>query len=162
MKLLTHNMLACHIKGVTNNFPLKIEATKVGDAIFFFQCDDFFDLLLLFSLLLSHKTRTYNSDSNSQVETVEADFDPDFLRDMIPRLEWGALAEAAASLGCDPPLPATPPTDEDLRDDDFLKRFHHALLEVCLIEGALVCPETGRKFPVEKGIPNMLLTDDEC
>ena len=29
MKLLTHNMLACHIKGVTNNFPLKIEATKV-------------------------------------------------------------------------------------------------------------------------------------
>lgn len=30
MKLLTHNFLACHIKGVTNNYPLKIEATKVG------------------------------------------------------------------------------------------------------------------------------------
>lgn len=29
MKLLTHNMLACHIKGVQNGFPLKIEATKV-------------------------------------------------------------------------------------------------------------------------------------
>lgn len=29
MKLLTHNFLACHIKGVKNNYPLKIEATKV-------------------------------------------------------------------------------------------------------------------------------------
>jgi hypothetical protein len=25
----------------------------------------------------------------------------------------------------------------------------------------LVCPETGRKFPVNKGIPNMLLHEDE-
>lgn len=29
MKLLTHNMLACHIKGVKNGFPLKIEAEQV-------------------------------------------------------------------------------------------------------------------------------------
>ena len=29
MKLITHNMLSCHIKGVTNGFPFKIEAEKV-------------------------------------------------------------------------------------------------------------------------------------
>ncbi len=29
MKLLTHNMLACHIRGVKNNFPFLIEAIKV-------------------------------------------------------------------------------------------------------------------------------------
>jgi len=29
MKLLTHNMLACHIKGITNNYPFLIEATKI-------------------------------------------------------------------------------------------------------------------------------------
>lgn len=29
MKLLTHNMLQCHIKGVQNGYPLKIEAEKV-------------------------------------------------------------------------------------------------------------------------------------
>lgn len=29
MKLLTHNMLACHIKGITNTYPLLIEVTKV-------------------------------------------------------------------------------------------------------------------------------------
>ena len=47
-------------------------------------------------------------------------------------------------------------------DFDFLHSFHHALLEVTLEEGALICPETGRKFPVKKGIPNMLLNEDEC
>ncbi|KAK6911317.1 Trm112-like [Dillenia turbinata] len=40
-------------------------------------------------------------------------------------------------------------------------KFHHALLELHLEEGALVCPETGRRFPVNKGIPNMLLHEDE-
>ena len=29
MKLLTHNMLQCHIKGVQNGYPLKVEAEKV-------------------------------------------------------------------------------------------------------------------------------------
>jgi multifunctional methyltransferase subunit TRM112 len=29
MKLLTHNMLTCHIKGVQNGYPLKIEAEQV-------------------------------------------------------------------------------------------------------------------------------------
>ena len=34
--------------------------------------------------------------------------------------------------------------------------------QVKLEEGALICPESGRKFPVSKGIPNLLLTEDEC
>ena len=29
MKLITHNMLSCHIKGVTNGYPFKIQADKV-------------------------------------------------------------------------------------------------------------------------------------
>ena len=59
----------------------------------------------------------------------------------------------------DLPQAATP---EMLQDDAFLHSFHHALLEVALEEGALICPETGRKFAVSKGIPNLLLNDDEC
>ena len=58
-------------------------------------------------------------------------------------------------------LPATAAA-EDLERDDFLQAFHHALLEVTLEEGALVCPETGRRFSVQKGIPNLLLNEDEC
>lgn len=49
-----------------------------------------------------------------------------------------------------------------LEDEDFLRTLHHVLLEVVVEEGALVCPETGRRFPVVKCIPNMLLNEDEC
>uniref|UniRef100_A0A7S1SR84 Multifunctional methyltransferase subunit TRM112-like protein n=1 Tax=Tetraselmis chuii TaxID=63592 RepID=A0A7S1SR84_9CHLO len=63
MKLLTHNMLACHIKGVKNNYPFKIEAKKV--------------------------------------EEREAEFNPEFLRHIFPRLEWTALKEAAETV-CQP------------------------------------------------------------
>lgn len=61
MKLLTHNMLSSHIKGVQNGFPLKIDPVKV--------------------------------------EQVDADYDPDFLRHIFPRLDWKALRGAAATLG---------------------------------------------------------------
>jgi multifunctional methyltransferase subunit TRM112 len=54
-------------------------------------------------------------------------------------------------------------TEEMLQEDDaFLQLYHHALLELILEEGALICPETGRRFPVTKGIPNLLLHEDEC
>ena len=53
-------------------------------------------------------------------------------------------------------------TAASLEDDNFLHAFHHALLEVTLQEGALICPETGRRFNVVKGIPNLLLNEDEC
>ena len=41
-------------------------------------------------------------------------------------------------------------------DEGFLKALHHVLLEVEIIEGTLVCPETGKRFPVKEGIPSML------
>lgn len=123
MKLLTHNLLACHMKGVKNGYPFKIEAIKVAE--------------------------------------VEADFDPDFLRQMFGKIIWSAFLEGARSLGCAEGLPEEA-TAEMLDDEDFQKAFHHALLEVKLEEGALICPETGRRFPVIKGIPNLLLNEDEC
>jgi multifunctional methyltransferase subunit TRM112 len=33
--------------------------------------------------------------------------------------------------------------------------------QVEVINGELVCPESGRKFSISKGIPNMLLNEDE-
>ncbi|WAR31858.1 TR112-like protein [Mya arenaria] len=46
-------------------------------------------------------------------------------------------------------------------NEEFLKKTHHVLMELEVLEGELVCPETGRKFPVSNGIPNMLLREDE-
>ncbi|KAG2494484.1 hypothetical protein HYH03_007253 [Edaphochlamys debaryana] len=91
----------------------------------------------------------------------EADFDADFLKHIFPRINWPAFLQGAQAMNCREGLPEEA-TEALLEDEGFQKTFHHALLEVELEEGALVCPETGRKFPVAKGIPNMLLNEDEC
>lgn len=94
-----------------------------------------------------------------KVVEKEVELNTDFLRNMFVKIEWKALVEASRILGyAELPDSAEPSM---LESDEFLQRFHHALLELHLEEGALVCPETGRKFPVNKGIPNMLLHEDE-
>ncbi|KAF5739735.1 multifunctional methyltransferase subunit TRM112-like protein [Tripterygium wilfordii] len=95
-----------------------------------------------------------------KVEEKQVDFDAAFLRKMFHKIEWKALLDAALTLGY-AELPEEAPDSSVLESDEFLQKFHHALLELDLEEGALVCPETGRKFPVTKGIPNMLLHEDE-
>ena len=58
VRLITHNLLACHAKGCTsNNFPLKL--------------------------------------TNVTLALREADFNPDFLRGFLPRIEWDALIQAS-------------------------------------------------------------------
>lgn len=121
MRLLTHNMLSCNIRGVTKGFPLELEVENFV--------------------------------------TKEVPFNPDFLKHIFPKIEWNALHDAAKKMD-DNDLPEQADANM-LENDDFLHRFHHALLELHLEEGALICPETGRRFPVNKGIPNMLLHEDE-
>uniref|UniRef100_A0A3Q3VNS7 Multifunctional methyltransferase subunit TRM112-like protein n=1 Tax=Mola mola TaxID=94237 RepID=A0A3Q3VNS7_MOLML len=119
MKLLTHNMLTSHVKGVTKGYPLLIKATEV--------------------------------------KVNEVDFNPQFVSRMIPKLEWSALVQA---LGQRQDLPGELVADYE-KDDEFLKKVHRVLLEVEVVEGCLQCPESGREFPISRGIPNMLLNEDE-
>ncbi|CAF2205869.1 unnamed protein product [Brassica napus] len=88
----------------------------------------------------------------------EVDFNPDFLRHMLAKIEWKALVDGARSMGYTE-LPVHAPALES--DELFFRKFHHALLELNLEEGSLVCQESGRKFPVNKGVPNMLLHEEE-
>ncbi|KAM3613184.1 uncharacterized protein V6R79_022152 [Siganus canaliculatus] len=123
MKLLTHNMLTSHVKGVTKGYPLLIKATEV--------------------------------------KVNEVEFNPQFVSRMIPKLEWSALVQAAEELGQQHDLPGELVADYE-KDEDFLKKVHRVLLEVEVIEGCLKCPESGREFPITRGIPNMLLNEDEA
>lgn len=75
------------------------------------------------------------------------------------RVDYPALKQAAKQLGVSG-LPDTL-SEELLEDPDVMQKLHHCLLEVHLEEGALICPESGRRFPVSQGIPNMLLNEDE-
>jgi len=95
----------------------------------------------------------------SKVEVQKTDYNEDFVKGIFRRVHWGALREAAHTLKCG--LLPEKVTPEMLKDPKFLQQLHHVLLEVVVLEGFLVCPESGRKFPIQKGIPNMLLNEDE-
>uniref|UniRef100_A0A8D2IDT0 Multifunctional methyltransferase subunit TRM112-like protein n=1 Tax=Urocitellus parryii TaxID=9999 RepID=A0A8D2IDT0_UROPR len=75
------------------------------------------------------------------------------------RVEWAALLEAAYALH----LVEVPKEliEGYEKEETFLRKMHHLLLEVDLLEGTLQCPESGRVFPISCGIPNMLLNEEE-
>lgn len=43
----------------------------------------------------------------------------------------------------------------------FSTFFSHFKWQIEIVDGNLVCPESGRKFPIKNGIANMLLNEDE-
>jgi uncharacterized protein YbaR (Trm112 family) len=95
----------------------------------------------------------------------------DVVRAMMLKMDLSALHSAASDLGMTELVEGLPASTEDSVsatsatiqswDEAMLRRIHRLLFEVALVEGSLVCPETGRKFPVRDGIPNMLLHEDE-
>ncbi|KAL6856242.1 hypothetical protein ACP4OV_019044 [Aristida adscensionis] len=130
MRLLTHNMLASNVRGVTAGYPLKLEAAKWS--------------------------------------TKEVELSPDFIRGLLPKLDWKALVAATRALGLPELLPEEQPPEDEIfaegaadAEGSAIRRIHHALLEIHVQEGSLVCPESGRAFPIDKGIPNMMLHEDE-
>ena len=80
---------------------------------------------------------------------------------MILRLDWTALRCAARNLNVQDLETYVDVTEEMKGDESFLRCLHHILFEIHVMEGFLICPETGRKFPIRDGIPNMLLHEDE-
>lgn len=97
----------------------------------------------------------------TKVEIQECEFNAEFIKSMLDRIEWTALCNAFAQMQPESKsaLPKSIPEGE--LSEEFLKLVHHALLEVVLIEGVLQCPDSARKFKVDFGIPNMLLNEDE-
>ncbi|TGZ71873.1 hypothetical protein CRM22_002407 [Opisthorchis felineus] len=84
---------------------------------------------------------------NLQVNPIE--FDPTYVSRLLPKVEWSVVKKVADEIGVDhiPILPGELPSDY-AENEEFLKLAHRALLEVDIIEGTLVCPETGREFPI--------------
>lgn len=94
------------------------------------------------------------------VKISEVDFNSEFIARILPKLHYSTLYGAAETLGEANGLPKEI-VDNYENNEEFLRKVHHVLLEVEVIDGDLVCPETGRKFPINLGIPNMLLNEDE-
>ena len=98
-----------------------------------------------------------------KVEVIPSDFDADLTRSMLKKIQWIALRSAAANLSLTEIDGIEEMTEEmAASDEDLLRRIHRLLFEIHIQEGALICPESHRRFPIKDGIPNLLLNEDEC
>ncbi|CAG2170418.1 unnamed protein product [Oppiella nova] len=88
----------------------------------------------------------------NEVKDISVEFDKKFMKRIISKVDWNALRDTAAQFGVK--LPTELPNGNI--SDELLKQIHGALMEIEIIEGKLVCPETGHEFPINNGIPNML------
>ena len=115
VRLITHNLLACHAKNcTTNNFPLQFKDVTI--------------------------------------ELRDAEFNGEFLKGFMPKIEWKALVDAARQVNVSSPSywnkselqwscgrclqlgdTTLPPEMPEMVDDEFLKNLHHVLLEVSLL-----------------------------
>ncbi|XP_021912620.1 multifunctional methyltransferase subunit TRM112-like protein At1g22270 [Carica papaya] len=120
--------------------------------------------LLIYNMLSSNiKGVTCGFPLHIEVEQVvekEVDFNTDFLNNIFPKIDWKVPVGAVRTMGYRE-LSKEAPESSALESYEFMRKFHHALLELHLEEDALVYLETRMKFPASKGIPNMLLHEDE-
>ncbi|KAI8060719.1 hypothetical protein BC940DRAFT_246128 [Gongronella butleri] len=96
---------------------------------------------------------------NVEVEQIEADFNPEFLVNMLPKLDWPALASTAVQLGI-ANVPQEVPADA-AENEEFLKALHNLLLETHVQQGQMVCNNCQHIYRIKDGIPNMLLAEHE-
>ena len=121
--------------------------------------------MLTHNMLMCHKKGVKNGwplkIEATKVEIESTDFNLEFIKNMLGKIDYKVFYAAAKQLQPDITLPISAPDDTDKDNEESFKQIHHALMEISVIEGHLICPESGRKFPVSNGIPNMLLNEDE-
>jgi multifunctional methyltransferase subunit TRM112 len=134
MRLFTHNLLVCNVKACVAT------AQRTASA----QPSSF-------------PLRIEVAADGMKQEASE--FHPEATARLLSKLDWPALRATAAALGI-AELPPAPPAKPEA-DPDFLKSVHDLVMDIHVVEGALVCPNCARSYPIRKGIPNMLLREDE-
>eukprot|EP00967_Tisochrysis_lutea_P123562 scaffold205779_cov24-Tisochrysis_lutea.AAC.1 len=135
--------------GTHNGFPLRIEVEQMEEVEAEFNAE--------FTARMVAKIE-YKAliDTVASVSAAQPDRSP---------LPGGARQPASRSvshlhlsllqLNVDSKLPAALPEDY-ATNEEFLQALHHVLLEIEIVTGTLVCPETGKRFAIKDGIPSML------
>ena len=128
-------------------------------------------------LLLPRTTKGYPLDIEAtEVVLEESPVNADLVKALFPKLDYTALLQASRQLAQQqhsttasiPELPNQLTLAELERDDDddatistTITHLYRVLFDWHVLEGHLICPDTGRRFPIRQGIPNMILHEDE-
>lgn len=108
--------------------------------------------LLTYTFLQCPKTKAFPLQLEpTKVETIETEYNKEFIQRMIPRLDWNLVRHISNQLEFGQ-LPESAPQDEET-----FRLLHKLLLETHIKEGVLKSQD-GTVYPIKDGIPNMLIT----
>lgn len=103
---------------------------------------------------------------DASLESNPQPFNPTFVRNILPRLDWDALKVTAGELGLLALVPDVNPVDNVMEqdgdkeveiDEEVLKKLHTLLMETGVVEGKLVCGNCEFEYPIKEGVGNFLL-----
>ncbi|ODV89692.1 hypothetical protein CANCADRAFT_141963 [Tortispora caseinolytica NRRL Y-17796] len=90
---------------------------------------------------------------NVQLAAQETDLDPDFMANILAKIDWPGLETSLNQLG----RPLTFTKEQVEQDQNLLKELHSILIETTIQEGELVCPRCSHIYHVKDGIASFLL-----
>lgn len=119
------------------------------------------------NLLVCNKNTCINNEKNypliikaSKVNTVKSDFDEEKTKLFFDKMNKKALNEGCKDLNISK-FDLEKIKEEQMQDKNVLEYLHNILFEVEIEEGNLVCANCGREYMIKRGIPDMVLKDDE-
>ena len=119
------------------------------------------------NLLVCNKKTCINNEKNypliikaSKVNTVKSDFDEEKTKLFFDKMNKKALNEGCKDLNISK-FDLEKIKEEQMQDKNVLEYLHNILFEVEIEEGNLVCANCGREYMIKRGIPDMVLKDDE-
>ena len=92
--------------------------------------------------------------------------DAELVSKTLPKLDYSAVLGAVREIADKvdpsklPEIPQEQPEGDEI-ETSVLEALYHVLFNVHVMEGSLICPDTGRRFPIKQGIPNLILHEDE-
>ena len=119
------------------------------------------------NLLVCNKNTCINNEKNypliikaSKVNTVKSDFDEEKTKLFFDKMNKKALNEWCKDLNISK-FDLEKIKEEQMQDKNVLEYLHNILFEVEIEEGNLVCANCRREYMIKRGIPDMVLKDDE-
>ena len=119
------------------------------------------------NLLVCNKNTCINNEKNypliikaSKVNTVKSAFDEEKTKLFVDKINKKALNEGCKDLNISK-FDLEKIKEEQMQDKNVLEYVHNILFEVEIEEGNLVCANCGREYMIKRGIPDMVLKDDE-
>ena len=119
------------------------------------------------NLLMCNKKTCIDNEKNYpliikavKVNTVKSEFDEEKTKVFFDKMDKRALNQGCKDLNISK-FDLEKLSEEQMKDKEVLEHLHNILFEVEIEDGNLVCANCGREYMIKRGIPDMVLKDDE-